>query len=132
LLSKLDNLGEANFTILLKKARPIMYFENNPENNSDQETSSMYQAQAEHQPESGRSVAGQKSSEGGRGNPEKASPAAIERYLKGIHFPVNKNNLIEHAQQQGAPSDVLSVLNRFDEQEYHSVIDISKEVSRVE
>jgi hypothetical protein len=38
----------------------------------------------------GRIVAGQKSNEGGRGNLEKASPAAVERHIKGIKFPANK------------------------------------------
>jgi len=80
----------------------------------------------------GRSEAGRKSSEGGRGNPEKASPAAVERYLKGIHFPANKGDLTDIAQQNGAPSDVMSVINRFEEKEYNSPVDIAKEVGRVE
>jgi hypothetical protein len=73
-----------------------------------------------------------KTSEGGRGHPEKASPAAIERYLKGINFPANKGNLIKHAKDSEAPKDVLHVLNQFEEKEYHSVIDVSEEVGRIE
>ncbi len=80
----------------------------------------------------GRSVGGQKSSEGGRGDPEKASPAAIERYLKGIHFPVKKADLEKHAKANGAPSDVMHVISQFEEKEYHSPIDVSKEVGRIE
>lgn len=81
----------------------------------------------------GRSEGGKKSSDGGRGDPNKASPAEIERYLKGIHFPVKKEDLIAHAKQNKAPSDVLSVLERFDDKkEFNSPIDVSKEVGRVE
>jgi hypothetical protein len=80
----------------------------------------------------GRSIAGQKSSEGGRGDPEKANPAAVERHLKGITFPASKQDLIERAEMNGAPSDVMSVLNRMEKTEYHSPIDVSKEVGRVE
>ena len=80
----------------------------------------------------GRQASGQKSSEGGRGNPHKASPAAVERYLKGIHFPASKNDLIARAHDNGAPDDVMSVLHRFGDHEYHSAIDVSKEVGRVE
>lgn len=80
----------------------------------------------------GRSEAGRKSSEGGRGNPEKASPAAVERYLKGIHYPASKGDLVNQAKQNGAPSDVMSVLNRFEDKEYGSTIDVAKEVGNVE
>lgn len=80
----------------------------------------------------GRSIAGQKSSQGGRGDPNKASPAAIERYLKGIHYPAEKQDLINKAKENSAPSDVISVLNRFNEHTYNSPIDVSKEVGRIE
>jgi hypothetical protein len=80
----------------------------------------------------GTTEGGKKSSEGGRGAPEKASPAAVERYLKGINFPASKQDLIKHAKQNNAPEDVIHVLNQFEDKEYHSVIDISKEVGRIE
>ena len=70
--------------------------------------------------------------EDGRGDPDKASPAAIERYLKGINFPSNKQGLISRAKENNAPDDVLRVLDRFEEKDYHTVIDVSKEVGRVE
>ena len=80
----------------------------------------------------GTTQGGRKSSQGGSGNPDKASPAAIERYLAGINYPVHKEDLIRHARQNNAPSDVLSVLNRFEEKEYHSPIDVSKETAHAE
>lgn len=80
----------------------------------------------------GRVVGGQKSSEGGRGDPEKASPAAIERYLKGISFPASKDDLVSKAKENKAPSDVMHILNQFEEHQYNSPIDVSKEVGRIE
>lgn len=72
---------------------------------------------------------GVKSSQGGRGDPHKASPAAVEKYLKGINFPSEKEQLINCARTNGAPEDVLYVLERFDSRKtYKSVIDISKEM----
>ena len=77
----------------------------------------------------GTSEGGRKTSEGGRGDPHKASPAAIERYLKGIDFPVkSKNDLVTHAKKNGAPDDVIYVLEHFEDKEYHSPIDVAKEV----
>lgn len=80
----------------------------------------------------GTTEGGRKSSEGGRGDPNKASPAAIERYLKGIHYPARKNDLISQAQNNGAPDDVMNVLNRFEDKEYKSTVDVAKEVGNVE
>ena len=78
----------------------------------------------------GRSRAGQQSSMGGGGNPDKASPAAIERYIKSSHFPASKTDLIKKAKDNNAPSDVLNVLNRLEDKEYNTITDIAKEVSR--
>lgn len=80
----------------------------------------------------GRREGGKKSSEGGRGDPNKASPAAVERYLRGLSYPVQKEDLVNKAKENNAPSDVLSVLSRFGEKEYKSPIDVAKEVGRVE
>lgn len=80
----------------------------------------------------GTTEGGKKTSEGGRGNPEKASPAAVERYLKGIHFPAGKEDLIRHARENEAPEDVLHVLGQFEEKEFHTVVDVAKEVGRIE
>lgn len=80
----------------------------------------------------GRVISGQKSSEGGRGNPEKASPAAVERYLKGMKYPADKNNLVSKAKENSAPADVMHVLDKFTEKDYHSPIDVSKEVGAVD
>jgi hypothetical protein len=82
--------------------------------------------------DNGRSAGGQKSAEGGRGDPNKASPAAVEKYVHGVAYPADKSTLLERAKENNAPSDVMHVLERFDEKDYKSPIDIAKEVGRVE
>lgn len=79
----------------------------------------------------GHKVGGQKSSEGGRSNPHKASPAAVERYIKNISFPARKQDLINQAKKNEAPADVMEVINRFGDKTYNNPIDISKEVGKV-
>lgn len=80
----------------------------------------------------GTQEGGRKASEGGRGNPEKASPAAVERYLKGIHFPTSKDDILKQAQENGAPEDVINVINQFQDEEFNSPVDIAKAVGEVE
>ena len=74
---------------------------------------------------------GKKTSEGGRGNSEKASPAAIERYIKGIKFPANTKQILEQAKNNNAPEDVMKVLKKFKDHDYGSPIDVAKEVGRL-
>ena len=71
---------------------------------------------------------GRKASEGGRGNSDKARPAAIEKYLKGIHYPAQKEALIHQAEDNGAPQDVMNV----EEKEYGSTVEVAKEISKSE
>jgi hypothetical protein len=73
-----------------------------------------------------------KASEGGRGNPDKATTAAIERYLKGIRYPAQKEDLVHRAEDNGAPQDVMKVLNNFEDKEYGSTVEVAKEVGKVE
>jgi len=67
----------------------------------------------------------------GAGNPQKASPANVERYLKGIHYPAQKKDLIECAQNNNAPEDIMNVINRFEEREYKATTDVAKEIGKV-
>lgn len=77
---------------------------------------------------SGTQEGGEKSSMGGRGDPNKASPAAVERYLKGIHYPASKGDLVEQARGNDAPDDVMHVLDQFEDKEYESTVDVTKEI----
>ena len=74
---------------------------------------------------------GKKTAAGGSGNPDKASPVAVENYIKGIKFPADKGELIKQEENNRAPDDVLHVMNKFEDKEYHSPIDISKEIGKL-
>lgn len=80
----------------------------------------------------GTTEGGKKASEGGRGNQQKASPVAIENYLKGIKYPADKNKLLEQAKNNKAPQDVMNILNKFGGKEYNSPIDVSKELGNLQ
>ncbi len=80
----------------------------------------------------GTTAGGKKTAMGGTGDPHKASPAAVEHYIKGAHFPADRDELIELASDNNAPDDVMDVLNNFSDQEYGSVIDVAREVGRID
>lgn len=74
---------------------------------------------------------GSKHSESSQSAPQRISPAVVEKYLKGIKYPSNRENLINKAEENSAPTDVIKVLNKFKEKQYHSTIDVSKEIGAV-
>jgi hypothetical protein len=65
-------------------------------------------------------------------NTSKITPITVEKYLKGIDFPANREELAEQAKQNNAPSEIVGMLNKLEEKQYNNVTDIAKEVSRVE
>jgi hypothetical protein len=59
------------------------------------------------------------------------SPAAVLSYLKGVSFPASRATLIETAERQHAPAEVLGALRRIAEGEYPRVVDVSKEIGKL-
>ena len=60
------------------------------------------------------------------------SPAIVEKYLAGIHYPAEKKNLVDKAQNKDAPDDVMDLLNKLPNKTYKSPIDITKEIGKIE
>ncbi|WP_312479541.1 DUF2795 domain-containing protein [Stutzerimonas nitrititolerans] len=54
------------------------------------------------------------------------SPANVATYLKGIDYPAQKDDLVQHAKKNGAESEVIDMLNRMPEQEYSNMADVMK------
>lgn len=58
-------------------------------------------------------------------------PGGFEKYLRGIDFPIRKQELISRLQQNRAPGPVVDqVRKRLPEGEYRSVQDIIKALAR--
>jgi hypothetical protein len=53
----------------------------------------------------------------------------IHEYLSGIEYPAEKDELIEYAESQGAPIDVLDALSDISDKHYGVPADISEELS---
>jgi hypothetical protein len=76
----------------------------------------------------GTKEGGKKAAQGGRGDPNRASPAAVENYLKGIDFSADKKKLLQQARDNDAPDDVLRTIEKLPDKKYGSPIDISKQM----
>lgn len=65
------------------------------------------------------------------GNMKNVSPATVEKYLKGVHFPANKKDLIKQANQNSAPREVSELIEQFDDGDYKNVTEISQEIKKL-
>lgn len=73
---------------------------------------------------------GKEMSQGG-GNPaENANPIAVMNYLKGIHFPTHKKDLVDTALNQKAPEDVINTLKELEDKDYQTPADITKQIGK--
>ena len=54
------------------------------------------------------------------------SPANVTHYLKGVHFPARKQDLLRLAKDNGAERDVMDVLESMPDEEFVSVAEIMK------
>ncbi len=56
----------------------------------------------------------------------KGSSAELEKYLKGIDYPASKDDLLQKARSNGAPDEVIDMINGLTESKFNSPIDVSK------
>jgi hypothetical protein len=60
------------------------------------------------------------------------SPAIVEKFLSGMHYPAGKDKLISNAKGNDAPEDVMGLINKLPDKTYGSPIDITKEIGKIE
>ncbi len=69
---------------------------------------------------------------GGEASARKTGSASnFATYLKGIGFPVNKQNLLRHVEHNGAPDEIKRDVQNMPERDYSSVADIMKGFGQV-
>jgi hypothetical protein len=49
------------------------------------------------------------------------STARVSKYLKGIHFPADKQKCVSYARKHDAPDDVVGALSGMPDQQYDSM-----------
>ncbi|MEL7563263.1 DUF2795 domain-containing protein [Dehalogenimonas sp. 4OHTPN] len=58
--------------------------------------------------------------------PPKMNSVTLEYYLRGLHYPAGKAEIIAHAEAGGAPCNVMAFfINRLPSRQFRSVADIS-------
>jgi Protein of unknown function (DUF2795) len=60
------------------------------------------------------------------------NPIQVEKYLKGVNYPANKNDLVKHAQQNGADQRVLETLKQLPDRSYEGPAGVSKAIGSID
>ncbi|AFM25075.1 DUF2795 domain-containing protein [Desulfomonile tiedjei] len=63
---------------------------------------------------------------------KKTNPIQIQKYLKGMNYPAQKKDLVQHAKGQNAPEDIMAVLKNLPDSEYKRPTDVAKGVSQIQ
>ena len=56
------------------------------------------------------------------------NPIQAQKFLSGMNYPASKQEIIEHAREQGADENVLSALEGIADREYDGPSGVSKEL----
>jgi len=59
------------------------------------------------------------------------NPIQIQKYLSGIDYPASKDTIVETAEKENAPGDVLDALRAIPEGDYDAPTAVSSAVSNV-
>jgi len=63
----------------------------------------------------------------------KTNPVEIQKHLKGVDYPADKQELIKHAQQQKADKQILSLLDKLPEdEEFENPAELNKILGEIQ
>jgi hypothetical protein len=60
------------------------------------------------------------------------NPVQVEKFLKGVDYPAKKEDLIKHAQQQGADQRVLETLKQLPDQTFGGPVGVGKAIGEID
>jgi hypothetical protein len=59
----------------------------------------------------------------------KINPIQLQKYLKGINYPVTKDDLVRSAEKNGATKEICDVLSGLNGNEFKTPAEVSQAVS---
>lgn len=60
------------------------------------------------------------------------NPIQLQKHLKGMDYPASRDDIIRHAEENGADEDALSVLEQLPDEEFETPADVSKAVGQIQ
>lgn len=60
------------------------------------------------------------------------NPIQAQKFLGGINYPASKDEIVQHAEGQGADENILSVLRQIPDRQYDGPNAVSHEISEAQ
>ena len=60
------------------------------------------------------------------------NPVQLQKHLSGVDYPIGKQQLVEHARDNGADDEALATLQRLPDREYDGPNAVSAEVGNLD
>jgi hypothetical protein len=62
---------------------------------------------------------------------QQPSAIHIQKFLSGLDYPADKQDLIDRAEENGADMQTVAALEKIPEREYENPVEVSREVSKL-
>ncbi len=62
----------------------------------------------------------------------RVSPIEAQKFLSGLDYPASREQIVEHAEREGADEEIRSALEQIPDREYDGPNAVSAELGRVE
>lgn len=59
------------------------------------------------------------------------SPIEVQKYLHGLEYPAQREEIIDKAEEEGADDDILNLLQQLPDKEYESPTEVSSAVAKL-
>lgn len=59
------------------------------------------------------------------------SPIEVQKYLHGLEYPAQRQEIIDKAEEEGADEEILHLLQRLPNKDYESPIEVSSAVAKL-
>ena len=62
----------------------------------------------------------------------KVNPIEAQKFLDGMDYPAGKQQIVDHARENGAGDDVVSALEQIDDRQYDGPAGVSEALGKLE
>jgi hypothetical protein len=62
----------------------------------------------------------------------KVNPIQVQKYLSGMHYPANKDEIVDHAKSKGADKNIVDTLTQLPDDKFQTPADVSKSIGKLE
>ncbi len=59
------------------------------------------------------------------------SPIQIQKFLHGLEYPAQRQEIIDKAEEEGADDEILHLLQKLPDKDYESPVEVSSAVSKL-